>query len=207
MTEPKLQQNAVDYAGFWFKSECAFVDALSGGEYVVRLEALQRAAGYFRIARNMRREYDLGAGHRRLAPALAILDPWRKRRVSVATLPQVVRTLREEIGAAYGGRDLLSAATKFLWLLHRDTVIIFDSQVRGALGSPYGDYDGFLERWRSGYAEVQDAVRSACTKLPATEVSRFARRAVSQDAIEHVADNEWFRRRVYDIYLWRRGAP
>ena len=207
MTEPTLQQSAVEYAGYWFKTESTLVDALSGDERVVRLQALQRAAGYFRIARNMPRAYDVGLGHQRLAPVLFLLDSSRLQPVDETTLPHVVRSLRREIGAAYGGRDLLSAATKFLWLLHRDTVVIYDSQVRGALGSPYADYDAFLDRWRSGYAGLRETIRYACTSLPSSNVSRFCGRAVSRDAIEEVAMQEWFRRRVYDIYLWRRGAP
>jgi hypothetical protein len=207
MTEPTLHQSAVEYAGFWFKSECACAEALSSDDHAVRLQALQRAAGYFRIARNMPKAYDVGRGRQRLEPVLDLLDAWRLQPVSTITLPQVVRSLRQEIGAAYGGRDLLSAATKFLWLLHRDTVIIFDSQVRDALGSPYGDYDGFLDRWRAGYAGLSDAIRAACTSLPATTVSRFCGRAVSQDAVAAIATKEWFLQRVYDICLWRRGAP
>jgi len=142
-----------------------------------------------------------------MAPALGILEALRSKRVSEASLGQVVQSLRHQIGAAYGGRDLLSAATKFLWLLHRDTAVIYDSRVRKALGSPYADYDAYLGRWRAGYARCEGAIRSACTSLPSKTVSLSCGNAVSEGEIEDIAAQEWFRRRVFDIHLWRRGAP
>lgn len=129
------------------------------------------------------------------------------RHVSEATLCRVVRSLRNQIGAAYGGRDLLSAATKFLWLLRRDTAVIYDSRVRRALGTPYADYDAYLGRWRDGYAGCAEAIRSTCTSLPWQLASRSCGSSALKGEFEDIVAQEWFWRRVYDIYLWRRGAP
>lgn len=207
MTEPTLKNSAIEYAGYWFKTERNLVAGLSSDDRASRLRALQRATGYFKIARNMPRAYDVGSGHERMAPALAILEPLRSKRVSEASLGQVVESLRHEIGAAYGGRDLLSAATKFLWLLHSETAVIYDSRVRRALGTPYADYDAYLARWRAGYARCDEAIRCTCTGLPSQAVSLSSGSTVSDGEIEGIVAQEWFRRRVYDIYLWRRGAP
>jgi hypothetical protein len=82
MTEPTLKNSAIEYAGYWFKTERDLHTGLSSDNRASRLRALQRAAGYFKIARNMPRAYDVGSGHERMAPALAILEPLRGRPIS-----------------------------------------------------------------------------------------------------------------------------
>lgn len=104
-----------------------------------------------------------------------------------------VNRLRQELAFAYGKKDLLSAATKLLWLLHRHLVVIYDSQVRAALGAPPGDYATYLTLWNARYAELEPQIRRAVARL--SEDSRVPSQA------------EWFRRRVLDIHLWRQGAP
>ncbi len=104
-----------------------------------------------------------------------------------------MKRLRRRMGEAYGNRDLLSASTKLLWLFHRESVVIFDSQARAALGTPSGDYDAYLDRWRVEFTRTEADIRHACRALP----SRFSRQ---------VSGQEWFRMRVLDISLWRRGA-
>ena len=60
---------------------------------------------------------------------------------------------------------MLSAATKFLWLRHRDVVVIHDSQARIALGAAVGDYAGYLDRWRAEYSRLASRVTDACERL------------------------------------------
>jgi hypothetical protein len=171
------------------------------------LSVLQRAAGYFKVARNLPTAYDVERGLQRLAPVLALLGSKPYQHVSAANLSEVVQSLRHQLGAAYGGRNLLSAATKFLWLLHRDVVIIFDSQARAALDTPNADYDTYLQRWHEGYTSLSEEIQSACEAMASSHRSGLRSSAVSNRNITIVAGHDWFRRRVYDIYLWRRGAP
>jgi hypothetical protein len=117
----------------------------------------------------------------------------------------VVGSLRRQLGALYGGKDLLSAATKFLWLLRGDPVIIFDSQARAALGTPYANYEAFVERWCEEYIHYADAIRKACDSLPRSPDLAADRGACSERARVGV-DHEWFRHRVFDIHLWNVGA-
>jgi hypothetical protein len=114
-------------------------------------------------------------------------------------LPLVVDRLRTDFGRSYGSRDLLSAATKLLWLRHRDVVVIFDGNARTALRARYGDYRDYLGKWFVEYRRLAGEIRVACGQF-------WSEMGVEVDADSGSAD-EWFRRRVLDIYLWRVGDP
>jgi hypothetical protein len=204
MPHRALKRSATQYAGYWERSERAFVETLADGDEDARLQAIQSAAGYFRIARNFRKAFDIGRGLARLAPVRDLLQG-TPRRMAEQNLGPIVDSLRHQLGALYGGKDRLSAATKFLWLLHGDPVIIFDSQARIALGTPHANYDVYVERWCDAYTRYAHAIRSACDSLPRTSGLAADPKARSQRARAGV-DHEWFRRRVFDIHLWNVGA-
>ncbi len=138
---------------------------LESCDQALRVSALQRAAGYFKVARTMPVAYDVGRGFDRLAPALAILDEAEFRQVETDSLRGAVQSLRRRLARAYGRKDMLSAATKFLWLMHRPVVVILDSQARAALGTPDGDYDSYLDHWYEGFASNVSKVREAFAAL------------------------------------------
>ena len=186
---------AREYANYWRNKERAFVMDLAGGDAATTLVATQKAAGYFRIARNFPTAFDVERGLRRFEPMLQVFDEARVTTVLPATLVEVVLLFQRKLGDVYGGRKVLSAATKFLWLLHRDPVVIFDSQARVALGAPIGDYSRYLKLWYAGYELAKQPIAAACSELPNDQVDSTT------------ASAEWFRRRVYDIYLWRAGSP
>jgi hypothetical protein len=62
MSRIHLEDCALEYAGYWTDNEHSFVTALAGSDKQQRLAALQRAGGYFKISRNFKRTYDVGAG-------------------------------------------------------------------------------------------------------------------------------------------------
>ena len=131
---------AKQYARSWSRGERPLFEGLAGADRCGRLEAVQRGAGYFKIARNFRTAFDVDQGLERFAPVLALLEPLRTSALTADTLCATIDKLRIELAADYGGGDRLSAATKLLWLLRRDPVIIYDSRARSALGAPDGDY-------------------------------------------------------------------
>lgn len=186
---------ALEYARYWRTREHAFVSGMMHDDVDTRLHAARNAAGYFRIARNFPTSFDIGHGLRRFEPLVQVFEDARSSAVTKETLVDAVESLQCKLGAPYGGRKLLSAATKFLWLLHREAVVIFDSQAQKALGAPGTNYSRYLELWHKGYEADRDSIASACSMLPASEADRTT------------ASSGWFIRRVYDIYLWRAGAP
>ncbi len=198
MTIRNFHYCAKQYAKSW-SSERPLFEGLAGADRSCRLEAIQRGAGYFKIARNFRTAFDVGQGLERLAPVLRVLEPFRSSRLTTDTLCETIADLRGQLAGGYGGGDRLSAATKLLWLLRRAPVIIYDSQARSALGAPSGDYAKYVGLWRRGYKEHKDEIREACAALPRT--------GRNKTEVAHEVAQEWFRQRVYDIYLWNAGAP
>jgi hypothetical protein len=104
----------------------------------------------------------------------------------------VVGLTSQRLANAYGKKGLLSAATKLLWLIHKDPVIIYDSQVRASLRVPPGDYPAYVSRWHALYSRHAPGIRSATSRIRVPGVP---------------SEREWFRRRVFDMYLWAEGAP
>ncbi len=206
MSRIPIEDCAAEYARKWSEKERPFVTALAGADKQQRLAALQRAAGYFKVSRSFKLAYDEKVGIPRLQPALDVLDRLPVAALTETTLGTLMRNLRRDLGAAYGKRDLLSAATKFLWLLRRDVVIIHDSQARLALAAPDGDYDGYLALWRATYSQHRDEVATACDRL-SVHAKRLATLLEADHEVRESAKAEWFQRRVFDIYLWRSGAP
>lgn len=198
MALPSFESCAKEYARSWSNGERPIFEGLAAADRPRRLEALQAGAGYFRIARNFHRRFDVELGLERLGPVLEILETFRSTRLGVDTLCPMIGELRILLGHSYGGVDVLSAATKFLWLLRRAPTIIYDSQAKVALGAPAGDYETYVELWRRGYRQSGQAIRQACAALPS--------QSVKAAPFSQGLPPEWFLQRVYDIYLWRAGA-
>jgi hypothetical protein len=191
MTQRALTVAASRYARTWIELEKGLASDIGALDRAIRLAALQRCASYFRIARNFPTRFDVDKGIPRLEPVLAIVDTLTAR-LRADRLLDTVDLTSQRLARAYGKKGLLSASTKLLWLIHRDPVIIYDSQVRASLGVPAGDYPSYVKRWHDMYAQHALGIRSAASSIRIPGVP---------------LDREWFRRRVFDVYLWTEGAP
>ncbi len=207
MPDPPFEHCALQCAEFWFTIDRHLVAGLASSRESERLEALRKAAGYFRVARNLPLAHDVHRGYPRLGPLMAILDRHAPGLANGRDSAEVVYRVRDELSVAYGGKALLSAATKFLWLAHRDQVVIYDTQARLALNTPEGDYDLFLSAWRKSYRSARKAISHACSILSTGVRFLSCGGSLSAQDIDHIAAEEWFRQRVHDIYLWKAGAP
>jgi hypothetical protein len=200
MNRATFVESARDYVERRLRKEQHLLAEFASADRARRLAGLKEASGYFRISRSFALRFDLERGLDRLAPVLEVLDRIDQKSVNDNTLTEVVRSSRHEIGLSYGRTNLLSAATKFLWLGHPDVVIIHDSQVRAALGAESGDYDAYVELWRAEYARRRADVDAACNAL-ADQPGQIG------EEVRSIARDEWFRRRVMDLVLWNAGAP
>jgi hypothetical protein len=199
---PPLEHCSITYAEFWFTIEEGLVAGLKSGSRSERLRALQKAAGYFRVARTLQKKYDIGE---RLELVLNILDDGRPACDERDVVAHVFR-IRDEVGKQYGDIAPLSAATKFLWLLHRDPYVIYDRQARKALRSPDGDYSQFLERWNEQYAALREQICEISRTLPGRRCFLSCGDLISDQDVAEVAQQEWFWKRIHDIYLWTMGS-
>jgi len=191
MSQRAIRLAANTYARMWIDLEQGLVSGLCAADRATRLSTLQRSAGQFRIARNFPTRFDVDRGIPRLDPVLVILDTLPAR-LRADRLFEIVDVTSQRLATAYGRTGLLSATTKLLWLKHRGPVIIYDSQVRAALGVRAGDYPAYVRRWRALYSRHAVGIRSAASRIRIPGVP---------------AKREWFRKRVFDLYLWAQGAP
>jgi hypothetical protein len=178
---------AHQYARTLKRSEKFFLGALQSEARHERLLGLRRGAGYFGIARNFPLAFDVALGVQRLAPVLDLIESPPYRSVSAGTVLDQVKALRSQLAELYGGKDRLSAATKFLWMVHRTPIVIYDERARRALRASRGDYEHYWELWHSGYESCQEAIAVASETL----------KPDVPEALE-----EWFHERVYDLSLW-----
>ena len=191
MSQRAITRAANLYARAWIDLEQGLVSGLGAVDRATRLQTLQRCAGQFRIARNFPTRFDIERGIPRLNPVLAILDTLPAD-LRADRLFDIVAVTSQRFATAYGMKVLLSAATKLLWLKYRDPVIIYDSQVRASLGVRAGDYPDYVRQWRASYSRHASGIRSAASHIRIPGVP---------------CEREWFRRRVFDLYLWAEGAP
>ncbi len=80
-----FRNNAVKYAVKWFSNERDLVRGAEDTDRSVRVAATERAGGYFKIARNLPRRYDVGRG----------LDEWRPS-LKLSTKPRIRTSIETE---------------------------------------------------------------------------------------------------------------
>jgi len=192
-------ESAQRFAIQWRDTERALFEGLRSDKRPQRLDALRRATAHFIIARNFSRKFDVQIGRERLDPALDVFDHMRRRPLRASELEHSVMLLATRLGAAYGGRRLISAASKLLWLAHRDPAIIYDSRACRTLRAPAGNYADYLARWRAAFADSEERLRAACARVAASSKTDPA---LAQDVGE-----DWFCHRAFDVYLYDSGMP
>ncbi len=106
---------------------------------------------------------------------------------------RVERVLCNELGVK---SSLLSATTKLLWLIDRES-IIYDGILRKKLNTPDGDYKAFCEKWESEYRTVSSGLEAAVAAL-AQSTHLFPD---SWD-LQRDSRQPWFSRRVFDTFHW-----
>jgi hypothetical protein len=116
----------------------------------------------------------------------------------------VIDRTHSSISTIYGGRNVLSLTTKFLWLHIKHPVIIYDSQARSALATRAGDIATFYWKWRDRFAEDAAAINDSCHTLP-NVVEYSVNPRVGPEYVS-VASTVWFKERVLDNRLWTANA-
>ena len=84
--------------------------------------------------------------------------------------------------------NALSAASKFLWLRKRDTIIMDGNNMKALKIWNY-DYDLYCKKWRDKYEKYREQIIEITDKY-------------SLETIDPIFGEEWFRMRVFDQFLW-----
>ena len=154
---------SLHYLNQWLSKEHVFCEAIGSIDRATRLEAISSAAKFFKVARNLPLEHENGKG--RYTPVLKLLDGISVPSVIEKGYVSSVERLRNKISKAYGEREVLSFASKILWVKIKSPVIIYDKQARQALGTDDGDYREYCRQWWETYAGHEKAIGNACGSL------------------------------------------
>jgi|SRR5579871_423183 len=196
---------ALEFLDMWMLHESRFRAAILGTSEDQQLEGLDKAARYFRIARNLHRKYDTDRGEPRYRPILDLIGTLATAPQTPAQTIHTVGSFAVGLSSRYGERLTLSAASKILWLLIRDPIIIYDGQAQWSLGTPYGDYGAFVTAWEQRWDQDQRAIEAACATLPNMFQYALCGDLVSRDQVQRISSARWFHRRALDVRLWTEG--
>ncbi|HMV99671.1 MAG TPA: hypothetical protein PKE58_05980 [Acidobacteriota bacterium] len=194
---------AFTYLNQWMLKERHFCEAMASANSLDRLDAISKGAAFFRISRNFHTEFDKDAG--RFQPVLDILDGEQPSAYTKGNVVNLVMKVRDQISKRYGHREMLSATTKLLWLKIKSPVIIYDSQARKALKVSEGNIKDFYYRWEKSFEELKPEIEAACAGLSAVHHYCADSNMATSEYIEELASQEWFKERVFDLYLWNKG--
>jgi len=200
--EQSLEYCSLHYLNMWLKYDRGYYIALKKGSDDEKLSSLKKATHYYKISRNLPSEFDEGKNFPRYKPVLNILESLTRADVIGRPLDPIIET-ENRISEVYGGRGTLSLTTKLLWLKMRDPIIIYDKEVRTALGTPDGDLPSYYEAWKQEYKNYEDQISSVCAKL--SKISKYSYNNIPAERIEKLSSKRWFKKRVFDVYLWHKA--
>lgn len=190
---------ALQFLNQWIEKEKGYCAAVASADLETRREGLVGAAGHFRIARNLPIEHENGGRYQAVLDALDEID-----NATADNAVHLVSSLQQTVSAAYGGRKVLSAVTKFLWLKIKAPVRIYDSQARCALGTAENDYPAFYSAFTEKFENFRYEIDSACARLN-NVLSYSVASGATPEQISSLASQHWFKERVLDVYLWNAG--
>jgi hypothetical protein len=192
---------ALSYLNDWVKYDEKFVTEFSAEDPNDRRQCMRRAAKYYGIARNFK---TIPFDTERLKSALIAMDAVGS--ITEENVDLIVCSLAQTFQLAYG-KNLVSAASKFLWLRHKSPVVILDSQAIQCLNKLSGgklfqsDYAAYRKEWRSQFAKHGDCIKSACVEIVSIKEFSLAYKIADEDLLRLVR-NRWFEERVFDKFLW-----
>lgn len=195
---------SLHYLDMWLRHDRLYHESMNKGTRKEKLISIKKAATYYKVARNLPKEYDENIGYTRYEPIVKIIDKAIASDFSDDTVKSILK-IQNKISKAYGDRGVLSITTKLLWLKIRDPIIIYDSQARKALHTEDGDLTGFYEAWRAEYSVHCKAIADVCTKLSSVSQYSCDQTIATPAYVQAISAQRWFQERVFDVYLWHKG--
>ncbi len=192
------------YLNQWLTHDRNYRLILNSNDKEKKLAALKKAGGFYRIARNLPREFDEKKGLVRYQPVLNILDLTSQDQFKENPIKKI-REIQNKISKRYGNRNVLSLTTKFLWLKIKQPILNYNSRARIAVGSKNGDLDDYYIKWKNDFRKHLTRIEEICCKLPDLHMYVVDQEVGTKEYIKEVSSKPWFHERVFDIYLWNKG--
>jgi hypothetical protein len=198
---------ALHYLNQWISQDRHLVEAMTHGSRQNKLDALRRFAFLYRVARTLPDKYDLGRGLARFEPVLRVIERQSVERFNGKALIPSIKRVAELISREYHGKSVISPTTKFLWSRFRSPILIYDSQCREALGTPAGDLDTYYVRWHEEFQRNRSEIDRACASLLQVRAYTIDPTVATRAFVQQTVSEQWFKERVFDMYLWSKGRP
>lgn len=194
---------AFQYLVYWEGWEKKLYNAISGSPNV---EDICKALAYFRVARNFK-----GLTSKKPESAKPILDTLLNIRADSSLMSPIgkVDALAKKFLDSEFKKYNLSAASKLLWLSCKQPYIVYDNLAIAALkefGYKKADqsYSEYCSVWKKEYSVNKSSIEKAIEQLP--DAVKFLRSSCCADELSTVTREEWFKERVFDIFLWEFGS-
>ena len=73
------------------------------------------------------------------------------------------------------------------------------------LGTAEGEYEEFVARWEESYSSLRGTIRRTSCNLSTMRLYLSAGTSLTDSEVVETVHQEWFARRIHDIYLWEAG--
>jgi hypothetical protein len=199
--KPTFAYCAARYLDLWARKESDLCARLRSPT----AKSIRDALAHFNVSRGFP-----GIARPNIGAKVAELLVQHDRHVSPKTAPLLVQEFASAL-EKLGYDNLLSAASKLLWLRSRSPFLIVDSRAVRALktrGPSFEkkDYASYAKSWRVAYSKHEFEISKALTGLPRF-VQFTAAAHLGRAAVAGLVREPWFAERTFDQYLWLVGAP
>jgi len=195
---------AVRFLGQWQKREESLYKEISPN---ATKDSISNALAYFQVSRNFP---DLKKdGNLKLEKARKALVEIKADKRHSTECEKVIK-LSERFKKEFGSFNL-SAASKLLWLSYRSPYIVYDKRAVTALKQKFNlkfnshNYTEYVSAWKSVYTNVEADIEKAILTLP-TGRAFMPETALTDSQLTDLANQPWFKERVFDIFLWEMGG-
>ena len=200
---PTFEYCAARFLDHWVRNEDRHVRALRQPT----TSAIRSSLAYFKVSRGFTGIEENPNVASTVQELILVHSRQLTARTSIARVEELATAFQNELKLD----NLLSAASKLLWLRCQSPVVIYDSRAVRALkrlGHPLKQraYGPYHDAWQETFEEHRNEIAAAASALPS--ISRFTAAAGRSKAqIDQLVNNAWFLERVLDQYLWIVGEP
>lgn len=167
---------------------------------------VSKALAYFQVSRNFadlkKKPENLG----KIRSALVLVRQDETLASETAKVTALAKALEREFN-----KFNLSAATKLLWLSYRAPYIVHDKRAVTALSRRFKhkfdsrQYAEYAGAWRAEFDKIASDIEPAIASLSKGR-DFMPRTSLTEMDLVDLAKQQWFKERVFDIFLWEVGG-
>ncbi len=187
----------------WEKREATLYSAISSEP---SQDSIAQALAYFQVSRNFAKLKSKPESIGNIRCALLDVKRNKKFPSECDKVMELSRRFESEFGMFN-----LSAATKLLWLSCKSPYLIYDKRAVKALKRFFQykfdsrNYAEYALAWRTLYVIAEEGVEEAIANLKNGR-EFMPKTSLTDTELIKLAEQSWFKERVFDIFLWEVGG-